>query len=160
MTSSDHFVAGLRGSLGRIDPRTDWPHGLARLGVAACLAVTVVVGLVYLVEAVDTFGGVASGNAAAAYDDRAFGGGDAPGVDQEALTEARGRIPEHGTYRLVVGQGATNIGQFARSFLMPRRPASDARWVLCYDCDLSSFGDGLEVVWQNDAGIAVGRLPG
>jgi hypothetical protein len=43
---------------------------------------------------------------------------------------------------------------------MPRRPAKDARWVVCYECDLSRFGGELHVLWQSDAGVAVGRLPG
>jgi hypothetical protein len=31
--------------------------------------------------------------------------------------------------------------------------------VLCYACDPSSLGDDLVVVWRDDAGNAVGRLP-
>ena len=63
------------------------------------------------------------------------------------------------TYRIVLGDLTDpNIGQYARYFLMPRRPDPDARLVLCYECDLSSFGDELQVVWENDAGIALGRL--
>ncbi len=41
---------------------------------------------------------------------------------------------------------------------MPRRPAADARWIICYGCDLAQLGDGLEVLWRNDGGIALGRL--
>lgn len=159
MSSSDHLRARLRTSFGRIDPRAEWPQGFVRLGVAACVAVVVVLGLVYLAKAVDRLGDEAGGNAAANYDDREFAGGTALGVDQEALSEARGWIPEHATYRLAVGPSATNVDQFARYFLMPRRPDPDARWVLCYVCDRSRFGDRLQVLWQNDAGIAVGRLP-
>jgi hypothetical protein len=157
---SDRLAARAGRQLSRIDPRSDRPHGLVRLGVVACVALSVAVGLVYFVKAVDTLGGDASANAASTFDDRVLSGGIALGVDQEALIQARGLIPERGTYRLAVAPGATNIGQFARYLLMPRRPAPDARWVLCYGCDLSSFGDKLHVVWQNDAGAAVGRLPG
>jgi hypothetical protein len=128
--------------------------------VAFWVAVTLVVGLVYFVKAVDRLGADAREHAALNYDDREFGGGNALGVDKGALTEARGRIPEHGTYRLVVGASATNVDHFARYFLMPRRPDPNARWVLCYGCDVSSLGAELHVVWQNDAGVAVGRLPG
>jgi hypothetical protein len=128
--------------------------------VVACLALTAAVGLVYFAKAVDALGDDARVNAAANYDDRELAGGTALGVDQEALVEARGLIPKEETYRLVVGPRATNIGQFTRYFLMPRRPADDARWVVCYECDLSSFGGELHVLWQNDAGVAVGRLPG
>jgi hypothetical protein len=138
----------------------EWPHGLVRLGVAACVAVTVLLGLVYFVRAVDRLGDDASRNAAANYDDREFGAGNALGVDKEALYEARAWIPENEAYRVVAGSSPGEIGNYARYFLMPRRPDSDARWVLCYDCDLSSLGDEFHIVWQNDAGIALGRLPG
>lgn len=154
------MVVRIRGSLSRIDPRIEWPHGLVRLSVAACLAVTIVLGLVYFVRAVDRLGADARRNAAATYDDREFAGGNALGVDKEALTEARGWIPENGTYRLLVGPGAADLGQYARYFLMPRRPDPGASWVLCYRCDPASFRDELQVVWQNDAGITLGRLPG
>jgi hypothetical protein len=156
----DDVLGRVRRSFGRIDPRTEWPHGLVRFGVAAWIAVTVALGLVYYVRAVDRLGGDASDNAGASYDDRALAGGSALGLDEEALIEARGRIPEYGAYRLVTGPTAENIGQYARYFLMPRRPEPDARWVLCYDCDLAALGAGLRIVWQNDAGVVLGRLPG
>jgi hypothetical protein len=150
----------VRGSLGRIDPRVDWPHGFVRFGVVACLAVAVVLGLVYFVRAVDRLGGEASRNAAASFDDRAFGGASGLHLDEDALIEARGRIPEHGTYRLVLGPGEENIGQYARYFLMPRRPDPNARWVLCYGCDPARLGGALHGVWRNDAGVVLGRLGG
>jgi hypothetical protein len=158
--ASDDLLARIRGSLGRIDPRTDWPRGFVRFGVAACLAVVVGLGLVYLVKAVDRLGGDASGNAVMSFDDRAFGGGNALGVDKEALNEARGRIPAHGEYRLLVGPDAGDLRNFVRYFLMPRRPDPDASWVLCYGCDPTQLGDRLQVVWENDAGITLGRLRG
>ena len=157
---SDRLAGRARRQLGRIDPRSDRPHGLVRLGVAVCVALTLALGLVYFAKAVDRLRTDARANAAASFDDRQFGGGISLGVDQEALQEARGRIPEHARYRLVVGPSAPNVDHFARYFLMPRRPDPEARWVLCYDCDLSPFGDELHVVWQNDAGIVLGRLPG
>jgi hypothetical protein len=167
VSPSDHPLARVRGSLGRIDPRVEWPHGLVRLGVVACVAVTVTLGLVYFVKAVDRLGGDASRNAAASFEDRELGGADALGVDKSALYEARAWIPEDGTYRVVVGRNEANpteadarIGAYARYFLMPRRPDVDASWVLCYRCDVSSVGGKLEIVWQNDAGIALGRLTG
>jgi len=135
-------------------------HSIARLGVVVCLVLAAAVGLVYFAKAVDALGDAAAANAVANYDDRELAGGTALGVDQEALVAARGLIPEGETYRLVVGPQATNIGQFTRYFLMPRRPAKDARWVVCYECDLSRFGGELHVLWQSDAGVAVGRLPG
>lgn len=158
---SASLLARIRVSVASIDPRVEWPHGLVRLGVAACIAVMVVLGLVYFVRAVDRLGDDASRNAAANYDDREFGGGNTLGVDKTALYEARGWIPEDEAYRVVLGDAVdANIAQYARYFLMPRRPDPEARWVLCYGCDLAGFGDRLRIVWQNDAGIALGRLPG
>jgi hypothetical protein len=128
--------------------------------VVAWLAVTVALGLVYFVRAVDRLGDEASKNAAANYDDRAFGGGNSLGVDKQALTEARGWIPDSASYRLLVPTDAADLRNFVRYFLMPRRPDPDASWVLCYGCDLAGLGSRLEVVWKNDAGITVGRLSG
>ena len=155
--ASDHLLARIRGSLGHIDPRTDWPRGFVRFGVAVYLAVVAALGLVYFAKAVDRLGGEASRNAAANYDDRAFGGGNAL-VDKEALNEARGRIPEHAAYRLLVGQDAADLANYVRYFLMPRRPDPDASWVLCYDCGRAGPGNGIRVVWANHAGITIGRL--
>ena len=79
----------------------------------------------------------------------------------EVLNEARGWIPENGSYRLLVGPSSTDIDfrNYARYFLMPRRPAPDARWVLCYECDLSRLGSELDVVWKDNEGVLLGRLP-
>jgi hypothetical protein len=138
----------------------------ARIGVALCVAVAVALGLVYFVKAIDRLGEDASGNASANFDDREFGGGNSLAVDKDALYEARALIRPDGKYRVVPGPGAEaanelteqHIEEFARYFLMPRRPAADARWIVCYGCDLSQL-PGLQLVWRNDAGIAIGRLP-
>jgi hypothetical protein len=134
--------------------------------VVLCVAVAVVFGVVYLVRAVDRLGNDAEQNSAYNFDDREFAGGNSLVVDKRALYEARALIPEDGTYRVVSGpgvEGATEltepyIDQFARFFLMPRRPTADAAWILCYGCDLSGFGDRLDVVWSNGGGIALGKL--
>ena len=132
-----------------------------RLGVVACLAVAIVLGPVYYVKAVHRLGADASRNAAANFDDRELGGANALGAKTDVLNEARGWIPENGSYRLLVGPSSTDIDfrNYARYFLMPRRPARDARWVLCYECDLSRLGSDLDVVWQDDEGVLLGRLP-
>lgn len=143
----------------------EWPHGIARLGVILCVAVSVVFGPVYLWHAVGRLGDDAGRNANLNIDDREFAGGNSLVVDKRALYEARAQIPENGTYRVVAGpgvEGATEltepyIDQFARSFLMPRRPAPDASWILCYGCDVSELGTGVEVVWDNGAGIALAK---
>lgn len=141
----------------------EWPHGIAQLGVILCVVVAFVFGLTYLVRAVDRLGDDASRNSALNFDDREFSGGNSLVVDKRVLYEARARIPEDGTYRVVAGpgvDGATEltepyIDQFARSFLMPRRPAADASWILCYGCDLSALGSEVEVVWKNGGGISL-----
>jgi hypothetical protein len=152
----------------RLEPADflEWPQGAVRLGVGICVAVTVVLGLVYFVKAVDRLGDDASRNAAANYDDREFGGGNSIVVDKRGLYEARALIPEDGTYRIVPGphvEGATEltalyVDQFARYFLMPRRPAPDARWILCYGCDRSELPAGLRVVWDGGQGIMLGSV--
>jgi hypothetical protein len=144
----------------------EWPHGVARLGVALCVAVASVFGVGYFVRAVDRLGDDAARNAAANFDDREFGGGNSLGVDKRALYEARAVIPEDESYRLVAGpgvKGATElseqyIDQFARYFLMPRRPAPDASWIVCYGCDRAELGESLEVVWDGGQGIVLGRF--
>jgi hypothetical protein len=164
--SGSPFLAAARALLDRIDPRIDWPSGAARLGVAGCVAATIAVGAVWFVRAIDGLDAVAEENASANFDDREFGGGNSLVVDKGALYEARALIPEGGTYRIVTGpgvQGASEltepyIDQFARSFLMPRRPTSGSPWILCYGCDLSELDDRFRIVWTNDAGISLGRL--
>ena len=159
-------AAGREALLDRIDPRVDWPRGLARFGVALCVAVAMTLGLVYGVLAVDRLGDEAAVNAAENYDDREIGGGNSIVVDNRVLYEARARIPEDGTFRVATGPGVVGatdlteqyVDQFARSFLMPRRPAADAEWIICYGCEVADLGDGAEVVWDNGGGIALVRL--
>ena len=160
VTRSSPLVVRLRASLGRIDPLIDWPQGFVRFGVAASVAIVVGLGFAYFASAVDRLDDDAGRNAAANYDDRSFGGGNALGVNQEALNQARSWIPENDRYRLLVGPHGDVLGAYARYFLMPRRPDPDARWVLCYGCNVSALGDDFHIVWQNEAGIALGRLPG
>jgi hypothetical protein len=144
----------------------EWPRGIARLGVVLCVLLAAAFGLIYFVKAVDRLGDDAARNAAANFDDREFGGGNSIVVDKRGLYEARALIPEHATYRIVVGGGVEDateltepyVDQFARYFLMPRRPAPDARWILCYGCDRSQLGDDFEVVWDNGQGIVLGTV--
>lgn len=121
---------------------------------------------VYLIRAVDRLGDMATANARLNYDDREFGGGNSLVVDKRALYEARALIPEDGTYRVVAGSnvdGATEltelyIDQFARYFLMPRRPDPNASWVLCYGCDRSELEGVTEVAWDGGNGISILRV--
>jgi hypothetical protein len=127
------------------------------------VAVAIVFGLVYFVRTVDRLGDTADTNASTNYDDREFAGGNSLVVDKRALYEARARIPEDGSFHVVAGpgvEGATEltepyIDQFARSFLLPRRPAADANWIICYGCDRAAIDRPTEVVWDNGAGITI-----
>jgi hypothetical protein len=60
----------VRGRFERLATPAGRPHGLVRLGVVVCLALTAAVGLVYFAKAVDALGDDARVNAAANYDDR------------------------------------------------------------------------------------------
>lgn len=121
---------------------------------------TVLVG-VYFIRAVDRLDETGGINASLNYDDREFGGGNSLGVDKRALYQARELISEGSTYRLLTGPnvaGATElteeyIDQFARYFLMPRRPDPDARWIFCYGCDPGALE--AQVVWDNGGGISL-----
>jgi hypothetical protein len=129
----------------------------------ACVVVAIAFGLVYFVKTVDRLGDAAETNASENFDDREFGGGNSLVVDKRALYQARALIPEDGTYRVLAGPGVAGaseltepyIDQYARYFLMPRRPAADAPWIICYGCDRESLEGSVDVVWDNGEGISL-----
>ena len=143
------------------------PQRFVRLGVVCCVSVAVGLGFAYWFRAVDRLQETASTNAAMNFDDREFGGGNSFVADKRALYQARALIPEDSKYRVLMGaevEGATeftalSIREFARYFLMPRRPAADARWVICHGCDRSALGDSVDVEWDNGGGISILQLP-
>ncbi len=134
----------------------------ARIGVVLCVALSLGFGLVYYPRALSTLGDRATANSELSFAYREIAGGNSVVVDQEAAYEARALIPRDTTYRVVTGsrlRGATDLtGSFVSGwfayFLLPRRPAPDARWVVCYGCDPR----GLDVRWRDDAGISIGRV--
>jgi hypothetical protein len=136
-----------------------------RVGVVGCIVIATALGLSYLVRAVDRLDDSASTNAAMNFDDREFGGGNSIVVDKRGLYAARSLIPEDGRYRVATGPGVAGateltepyIDQFARYFLMPRRPDPRASWILCYGCDPSSIAGRTETEWDNGAGISILR---
>src|SRR5262249_8487311 len=98
-------------------------------------------------------------NSALGYSDRRVAGGNSVVLDQEAALEAEALIPRHASYRPDISSAADPAAQtFAESwyryFLMPRRPAPSARWVICYRCDTSELG-ALAVRWRDDKGISI-----
>ena len=72
------------------------------------------------------------------------------------------RLIHDSGYVFINGQRLTEpyIDQFARYFLMPRRPSSDAEWILCYGCDQASLERPADVVWDDGAGISILRATG
>jgi hypothetical protein len=136
---------------------------LSRVGVAACVAVASIWGFVYFVRTVDRLGDDARTHSAENFDDREFAGGNSLVADKRALYEARALIPEDGSYRIVPGPrvaGATElteayIDQYARYFLMPRRPDPDAEWIICYGCDPAAIERPATVVWDGGGGITI-----
>jgi hypothetical protein len=147
-------------------PPTARPESPLQLVVAAVLVATAVFVAIYLPRAISALGDNAANNASLSYSDREVAGGNGIVVDQAAVYEARGLIPPGAKYRVVTGSGVkdpTNltplfVDAWYRSFLMPRRPAADARWIICYGCDVAKLGGHYTVVWQDDRGISVGRI--
>lgn len=117
----------------------------------------------YFVRTVDRLGDDARIHAAEHYDDREFAGGNSLVADKRALYEARALIPESGSYRIVPGPRVADaaeltegyIDQYARYFLMPRRPDPDAEWIICYGCDPAEVEDTAAVVWDGGGGISI-----
>ena len=145
----------------------EWPHGIARLAAALCAAVSVAVLLYEVPRAVRDLGRSAGRSAALSYADREIAGGNSILVDQQAAYQARALIPARGTFRVVTGNGLKQstpltlpaVSGWLTYFLMPRRQAPDARWVICYGCDQSRLGGPYHPVWQNtDAGISIGTV--
>jgi hypothetical protein len=139
---------------------------MPRLGVVCLVLVALAAAIVRYPSAIADANDTIAHNAALDYADREIAGGNSVVVDQAAMYEARSRIPAGATYRVVTGakQPSFNeltipfVAEFARSFLLPRRPSPTAPWVLCYGCDGSRFPNG-EVVWKDDEGISIIRLP-
>jgi hypothetical protein len=137
-----------------------------RLLVVAIVAACTVLGIVYFVKGMSDIGRVAGSNAALSYADRDIAGGNGIILDQQAAYEARAIIPRDGKYRVVTGSALVNptsltllfVDAWFRYFLMPRRPAANAPWVICYGCDVSKLGGTYTVRWRDDSGISIGAL--
>ncbi len=125
----------------------------------------VVVAIAVLVRYPDAFRDAnANARANASLDllDREAGGGNSVIPDQRLLFEARGLIPPDGTFAVAVGPRqdgwtdltATYAETFLRYFLLPRRAAGDARWILCFACDRGGYPDG-RVVWEGEDGLSI-----
>jgi hypothetical protein len=137
-----------------------------RIGVLVVVAAAIAFSAVYFVKALDHSDAQATANSALSYADRDVAGGNSIIVDQGAAYEARALIPSTSTYRVVTGgtvKDATAltapfVDAWFRYFLMPRRPAADAHWIICYACDVGKLGGPYKVRWQDDNGISIGQL--
>ena len=145
----------------------EWPNGVLRLGVVLLVCTASAAALLAYPGAVLDLGRRASSNSRLSYADREIAGGNSVVVDQIAAYAARSLIPLDETYKVVVADGfagGTELTPYAadyfRYFLMPRRPAEDPQWIVCYGCDLAPYGGGLRVRWADEVGISiVQRLP-
>jgi len=139
---------------------------VTRTVAAILLIATGVIATVYLAKALPNLDETADANSALSYADREIAGGNSILVDQEAAYEARALIPSGETYRVRVGPGLRNAtpltSTYAESwfayFLMPRRPAGDARWIICYGCDPAELGRSFHERWHDANGISIGRV--
>jgi hypothetical protein len=140
--------------------------GLRGLVIAYWLGVIVVAIVVRYPDAFRDANDSARANAALDLIDRQMGGGNSVIPDQGLMIEARGRIPTDGTFAVAVGESqeawtdltATFAETYARYFLLPRRAAPGAPWVLCLACDRGAH-PGAEAVWEGDDGMALLRIP-
>jgi hypothetical protein len=140
--------------------------GAIRIGVAVIVAITAVAMLVSYPALLRDVGSEAAANDALSFSDREIAGGNGVVADQAAVYAARALIPEDESYHIAVGadyEGGTDltrdhVGGYYRYFLMPRRPAESASWIVCYGCDLAEYGAGADVLWQGGSDISIVRV--
>ena len=144
----------------------EWPTGPIRVGVVFLVLVAAVSALYSYPGLLRKLGRDASRASALSFSDREVAGGNGLVVEQNAVYAARGLIPEGDSYHVAVSPDyegespltARYVDSFYRYFLMPRRPAEDAPWVICYGCDLGEYGGDAQVVWRGDDEISILRV--
>jgi hypothetical protein len=140
---------------------------LVRVGILFLVGVTLAALVWELPGALREHAREARANSALSFADREIAGGNAVVADQQAVYQARARIPESGTFLVDVAADYSEGGEltvkyvadYYRYILMPRRPAPDAEWVICYGCDLGRYGEGVEVVWRSEDRVSIARVP-
>jgi hypothetical protein len=138
--------------------------GTRRLVVVFCVTVTLVALVVRYPQAFRDANRTARANAALDLVDRTVGAGNSVFPDQALLVEARGLIPPNETFTVAVGDpqpGWTDLTAgsaepFLRSYLLPRRLDTDARWIVCLACDRAAY-PGADVVWEGEDGLSILR---
>ena len=141
----------------------EWPAGPLRVGVVFLVLVTAVAAVIRYPGVVDELGDEASSNSRLSFTDREIAGGNGVVDDQRAVYEARARIPSDATYQVAVSDDfqadsvltTLYVANYFEYFLMPRRPAEGAPWVICYGCDVDAYGANATEVWTNDQGISI-----
>lgn len=144
----------------------EWPEGAIRAGVLLLVLVTALVVVVRLPTVLRDLEEEAASNSALSFTDREIAGGNALVADQAVAYAARSLIPEDASYHVAVDgnyRGGTDltvpyVETYYHYFLMPRRPADDAEWVVCYACDLAEEGDRATVVWRGPEDTSIVRI--
>jgi hypothetical protein len=142
---------------------TDWPAGPLRIGVVFLVATAMIAALVTYPGLIRAQGDHATRNSAQSYIDREVAGGNGLVADQEAVYAARALIPADATYHVAIAPDYTggdelthdHVASYFRYFLLPRRPAEGAPWIVCYGCDLTEYGPAVEVLWRGDDDISI-----
>ena len=150
----------------RLDWWLEWPVGPIRLGVAFLVAVTALAVAIRYPSLFAEMNRQASANSNLSYADRDIAGGNGLVVDQAAVYAARALIPEDATYHVSVnpefaaGSELTVpfVDSYYRYFLLPRRPAESAPWIICYGCDLGPYGDRGQVIWEGEDDVSIVRV--
>ena len=151
----------------RVSPWLEWPDGIVRTGVVFLVACGAYRRRVRATRVCSGQAGRdATRNSALSYSDREIAGGNGLVADQIVVYAARALIPEDDTYQVVVDPGYQGGGpetiqfvdSFYRYFLMPRRPAEGAQWIICYGCDLAPYGSRAQVVWSGDDDVSIARM--
>jgi hypothetical protein len=145
----------------------EWPAGVVRIGVVFLVATAVVAVVVRYPQVLRDSDRDADRNSSLSFSDREIAGGNGLVADQLAVYAARALIPADATYHVAVGptyQGGSdltrdNVAGYYRYFLLPRRPAEAAPWVICYGCDTTVYGPGTKVIWQDDEGLSIVKVP-
>jgi hypothetical protein len=143
-------------------------RGLARLGAAACAALTLVVGANRLfTEALPGQDHWASLNSSLGYTERTFPPDEFIGSATVA-EDARLWMPRTARYRLLVGEKYVSENSawswaaphFLAGFLLPREQtdSASAPWIVCIGCDRSALGPSFETLSDGGNGVLFGRI--
>jgi hypothetical protein len=145
----------------------EWPTGPIRIGVVFLVATAAIAVVVTYPSLVRESGDEASANSAQTYIDRAVAGGNGLVANQQAVFAARALMPADATYHVAIAPDYTggdeltqaHVASYFRYFLVPRRPAERAPWVVCYGCDLGEYGPDAEVLWRGEDDVSIVHVP-